>query len=121
MNPIETQMKFAREMMELNAEWTRKISDFDAESFKNYVDLNQQFAGRLSELSDVAGFVELQREYGESVWSNTQEVFKARAELVQGALTANSELVQAAFTPATEETAKEETAKKAPAPKRKAA
>ena len=97
MNPIERQMKLARELMELNTEWFRKIAEFDGQNFQKYVDMNQEFAQRLPQVRDVQGFVDLQREYGEALWSNTQEVFKARNDMLREAMEANGEAVRGAW------------------------
>ena len=103
MNPFEKQLQFGRELLELNTEWYSKIAEFDSENLKKYVNLNQEFAQRLPEVKDIQSFVELQREYGETLWNGAQEVLRTRGELVQGALEANGELVRNAVTPAEEE------------------
>ena len=102
MNPFEQQMKLGRELMELNAEWFRKLAEFDSKNFSSYVQFNQDFASKLPEVKDIQDFVELQREYGEQLWNNTQEVLKTRAEMQREAFNANSEAVRKAFAPVTE-------------------
>ncbi len=104
MNPFEQQMKLARELMELNAEWFRKLAEFDSKNFGNYIQFNQDFASRLPDVKDIQGFVELQREYGEKLWNNTQEVMKSRGDMLRDAFNANNETIRKAFAPATEET-----------------
>ena len=99
MNPVEQQMKLARDLMEINSEWFRKLAEFDSRNFSDYVQFNQDFAGRLPEVKDLQSFVDLQREYGEQLWNNTQEVMKARGELLRDALTAGNETVRKAFRP----------------------
>ncbi|MEQ8693564.1 MAG: phasin family protein [Pseudomonadales bacterium] len=97
MNPIEKQMELGRELMELNAQWFQKIAEFDGQNVQKYVELNQTFAQRLPEVKDVASFVELQREYGETLWNSTQEVVQARSEMVREAFEANTNAVKSAF------------------------
>lgn len=99
MNPFERQLQLGRELMEINAEWFRKIAEFDSENLNSYVQLNQEFAGKLPEVKDIQGFMELQREYGEKLWSGTQEALQARGELVQQAVDASGELLRKAFSP----------------------
>ena len=103
MNPFEQQMKLARELMELNSEWFRKLAEFDARNFSDYVQFNQEFAGKLPEVKDIQGFVDLQREYGEQLWNNTQEAMQGRGEMLRDALGANNETIRKAFSPEAEE------------------
>ena len=99
MNPVGQQMKLAREQMELNAKWFRKLVEFDSGKLGDYVRLNQDFAGKLPEVRDIQDFMELQREYGEQLWSGTQEALKARGELLRDAFNANGETLRNAFAP----------------------
>ncbi|MFT7651317.1 MAG: hypothetical protein ACI9UU_000419 [Candidatus Azotimanducaceae bacterium] len=98
MNAIEKQIQLGRELMELNAQWFQKIAEFDGQNVQKYVDLNQTFAQRLPEVRDVQSFVELQREYGETLWNSTQEVVQTRGELLREAAEANTNAVKGAFT-----------------------
>lgn len=100
MNPFEQQMKLARELMELNAEWFRKIAEFDSSNLQKYVELNQEFAQKLPEVKDIQSFLDLQREYGETLWNGTQEVVKARGEMLREVVEANGEAMRSAFSPA---------------------
>ena len=115
MNMIEKQMQMGRELMELNTEWFRKIAEFDGQNFQKYVDMNQEFAQRLPQVRDIQSFVDLQREYGETLWNSTQEAFSARNEMLREVMEANTEVVRGAFS--TEEPAEEKkpVAKKAAA------
>ncbi|MEM7001906.1 MAG: phasin family protein [Pseudomonadota bacterium] len=97
MNPIERQMKLARELMELNTEWFRKIAEYDVQNVQKYVEMNQEFAQKLPEVRDIQSFADLQREYGETLWTNTQEVMKARGEMVREAFEANGDAWRTAF------------------------
>ena len=97
MNPMEKQMQLGRDLMELNSEWFRKLAEFDTKSFSDYVQFNQDFAGRLPEVKDIQGFVDLQREYGEQLWNGAQEALKTRGELLQDAFNANNEKIRNAF------------------------
>ena len=97
MNLFEKQAQVSRELMELNTQWFQKIAEFDTQNFQKYVETNQAFAQRLPEVRDVQTFVELQREYGETMWNSTTEVFKTRGELVREALAANGEVIKGAF------------------------
>ena len=112
MNAIEKQMELARELMELNAQWFQKIAEFDGQNVQKYVELNQTFAQRLPEVRDVQSFVELQREYGETLWNSTQEVVQTRGDLMREAVEANTKAVQGAFAAAEVKPAARTAAKK---------
>lgn len=103
MNPIEQQMKLGRDLMELNSDWFRKLAEFDSKSFSDYIQFNQDFAGRLPEVKDIQGFVDLQREYGEQLWNGAQETLKTRGEMLRDAFNANNETIRKAFSPEAEE------------------
>ncbi len=115
MNMMEKQMQMGRDLMELNTEWFRKIAEFDGQNFQKYVDMNQEFAQRLPQIRDIQGFVDLQREYGEALWNNTQEVFKARNDMLREAMDANGEVMRGAWS------TEEPVAEKKPAAKKTAA
>jgi len=103
MNPFEQQMKLGRDLMELNSEWFRKLAELDSRSFSDYVQFNQDFAGRLPEVKDIQSFVDLQREYGEQLWSGAQEALKTRGDMLRDAFNANNETIRRAFSPEAEE------------------
>ena len=103
MNPFEQQMNLARDLMQQNTELFRKLAEFDSKNINDYVQFNQNFAGKLSEIRDVQGFLELQREYGEQLWNNTQKALTARGEMLRDAFEANSTAIREAFTPAAAE------------------
>ncbi len=98
MNPFEQQMKLARNLMELNTEWFRKLAEFDSKNFSSYIQFNQDFAGKLPEVKDIQGFAELQREYGKQLWDNTRAALKSRVEMQREAFEANSEIIRKAYT-----------------------
>ena len=99
MNMIEKQMQLGQQLMQLNAQWFQKIAEFDASNFQKYVEFNQQYASRLPEVRDFQSFADLQREYGENLWSATQGAWQERGELMREAVEANSEAIRSAFTP----------------------
>jgi len=124
MNQFEKQLQMGRDLVELNAQWFRKIAEFDGDNVRKYVEINQEFARRLPQVSDFESFMGLQREYGETLWNGTQEAFKARSELLREALEANSTSVRSLFSgqdeEAVQEEQKEEQVQEKEAPKAKA-
>ena len=61
--------------------------------------MNQEFAGRIPEITDMQSFADLQREYGEALWSATQSAFQERGEMLREAAEANGAAVKSAFSP----------------------
>lgn len=119
MNPmekqIEKQMQIGRSLVELSAQWTQKMVEFDVANVQKFIEMNTEYASRLPNVADLQSFAELQREYGETLWNTTQEVFQARAEMVQEAAAEAGELMRSAFEPAVEVEVKAK-----PAPKKRA-
>ena len=60
-----------------------KIVELSAENFKKYLELNQSYMTKLPEVRDISSFVELQRDYGQSLWEGVQADLKARGEIVR--------------------------------------
>ncbi|MDP6972085.1 MAG: phasin family protein, partial [Pseudomonadales bacterium] len=83
MSIIEKQVQLGRELFEINAATVRRLVELQSEGVKQYFETNQDFAKRLPEVKDVSSFVELQREYGKTVWSNTQEGWQSGGEVVR--------------------------------------
>ena len=110
MNAFEKQAQLGRNLVELNTQWIQKIAEFDGQNFQKYVEMGQEYVQKLPEVRDIQSFVDLQRSYGETLWSSTQEVVQGRTELVREAFEANGAVITEAFSPAEE----------APKPKAKA-
>ena len=83
MNPIEKGSKLGRDLFEINTESLRKIAELSAENFKRYMELNQDYLQKLPEVREFSAFVELQRDYGQSLWQGMQEDLKARGEILR--------------------------------------
>ena len=86
MNPIEKGTKLGRDLFEINTESLRKIAELSAENFKRYMELNQDYLQKLPEVREFSAFIELQRDYGQSLWEGVQDDMKARGEIVREAV-----------------------------------
>ena len=80
------------------------------------METNPAFGEKLPAVKDVSGFVELQREYGASLWSNVKHSFENQNELFRTAIEETREALKQAFST---QTGKEKPVTKA-APKAKA-
>ncbi len=119
MNPIEKQAQLARELFELNTEAVRRIVELGTENFRKYMELNQDYAQKLPEIRDINAFVELQGDYGQTLWEGVQEDLSARGTIVREAVEQTGGLIRSAFS--SEEAQVEAEVVKAKAPSKKAA
>jgi len=86
MNAFEKTSKVGRDLFEINADTLRKIAELSAENFKKYLELNQDFLQKLPEVRELGAFVELQRDYGQTLWQGIQQDVKARGEIIRSAV-----------------------------------
>jgi hypothetical protein len=96
MNAFEKSAQLGRELFEINADTIRKITELSAENFKKYIELNQNYLQKLPEVREVATFVELQRDYGQSLWKGMQEDLKARGEILREAVEGSGSVLRSA-------------------------
>ncbi len=73
MNLFDKQATLGRGVFELAASTARRLFEVQQSGFQKYWETNQTFADKLSELKDPMSFIELQRQYGEAVWSGIAE------------------------------------------------
>ena len=97
MNLIESPIKVGRELFELNTAAVQKFVEQIGEEQKRYTELNREFGERLPEVKGVASFIELQREYVETLWTNAEESMKVRGDILKSAVEDAGEKVRSAF------------------------
>ncbi len=85
MSMIERQMKLGRELFELNTSTVRRLFETQAEGVRQYFETNQAFAKRLPEVRDVSSFVELQRDYSQTLWSEAQSNLRTNGTILRDA------------------------------------
>ena len=115
MNAFEKTAQLGRELFEINSETLRKITELSAENFKKYLELNQDYLQKLPEIREVSAFVELQREYGESLWKGVQDDMKTRGEIIRTAVEETGGVFRSALNVGAEEGEKAADAVKAAA------
>ena len=111
MNMIQKQVEMGRALFEINQNTFQELARTQQDNIKKYFELNTDFSKRLPEVNDISSFVELQREYNETLWAHTKSSFEAQTELLKGAFGNTREALKEAYTFETEE---------APKPKAKA-
>ncbi|MDZ7684233.1 MAG: phasin family protein [Gammaproteobacteria bacterium] len=112
MNIIEKQTELTKSLYEINTSTMKELASLQRENLEKYFEMNRTFGERLPEVKNVSDFMALQREYGETVVSNSREAIQTQNEIVRGAVEETTEALRTAFT--------FETASSKPAPKTKA-
>lgn len=97
MSVIENQMKLGRELFEINTHVARRMTEITGEGFKQYFETNQEFLKRMAEIRDVSSFVEMQREYGTTLYNGMTERLQTRGEVLKEAVERSGEAVREAF------------------------
>jgi len=100
MSILENQMNLGREIFKINTHVARRMTEIAGEGFKAYFETNQEFAKRLSEVRDVSSFVELQRDYGQTLYNGVSERLQTRGEVIKEAVERGGVAVRSAFNPA---------------------
>ena len=83
MNIFEKQAELGRTIFEINTNAMRSIAELQQQNFRKYLETMQSFGGKLPEIQDVSSFVELQREYGETVVANAREAVEEQTSIVR--------------------------------------
>lgn len=97
MSMIERQMKLGRELFELNTSTARRLFEVQSEGVRQYFETNQEFAKRLPEVRDVSSFVELQRDYGQTLWSEAQSNMRNTGGVLREAVEHTGSALREAF------------------------
>ena len=97
MNNFEKQLRLQQTLAELGMSTMVKLAELQSEGTRKYLERNQEFARRISDLSDASDWAELQRDYAETVWKDFQETLQAQSDAVQQAIEDSSGLIRDAF------------------------
>ncbi|HKI73905.1 MAG TPA: phasin family protein [Pseudomonadales bacterium] len=103
MNIMEKQAELGRSLFEINTNTLKELAALQRENVEGYFETNRNFGERLPEIKGMSDFVELQREYGETLWNNVRKAVESQNEIIRSAFEETSEAVKVAFTPEAEE------------------
>ena len=92
-------MTLGRDLFALNVESMRKAMDLNTESWRKFMAMNEETMKKARTLKDYSGWMELQRNYGQSMWEDAQDWMRAQNELNQAAYTEASSMVREAYAP----------------------
>ena len=114
MNIIERQTELGKSLYEINTNAMKEFATLQKANIEKYLETNRSFGEKLPEVKDITSFVELQREYGATLWSNVKISFEHQNELFRSALEDTRDALKHAFTTdAVEEKPAAKTASKA--------
>jgi hypothetical protein len=99
MNIIQKQADFGRTLFEINQNALQETIRTQQENIRKYFELNATFGQRLPEVRDVTSFMELQREYGATLWNGIKESTQSQAGILKSAVEETGTAVRKVFTP----------------------
>lgn len=103
MNIIERQAELSRSLFEINSNTLKDYASLQRNNIETWFETNKAFGEKLPEVKGVSDFVELQREYGEVLWSNMRQAVESQGELMRTAFEETSEALRVAFAPESKE------------------
>ena len=98
MNIIEKQVEMGKALFEINQNTMQELARSQQDNLKKYFELNSDFSKRLPEVNDISSFVELQREYNETLWSGIKESTQGQVDVIKTAVEESGAAVRKAFT-----------------------
>jgi hypothetical protein len=105
MNVIERQAELGKSLYEINTTTLKEFAALQQENITKYFETNKSYGEKLPEVKDLNGFIELQREYGQTIWSNVKDSFGHQNELFRSAIEETRDALKHAFTNETAESA----------------
>ncbi len=99
MNIIEKQAKLGRDLFEINTGVLRQMVELQANGIRQYFETNQQFASKLPEVRDITTFVEMQRDYGQALWSDAQDNLRTTGSVLKSAVENTGTALREAYSP----------------------
>ena len=97
MSYLQKQAEIGKTFFEINQNTFTELMNSQQENFKKYLELNNNFSSKLPEVKDVASFMELQREYGETLWSGIKEATRVQADILKTSVEETTNAVQQVF------------------------
>ena len=98
MNMIEKQVEMGRALFEINQNTFQELARTSQDNLKKYFELNSTFSKRIPEVTDVTSFVELQREYNETLWTGVKDSTRGQVDVIKTAVEETGVAVRKAFT-----------------------
>lgn len=118
MSIISKQIELGKKLVQININTLRGFAELQRDGIERYFELNRGYGDKLPQVKDISGFVALQRDYSESMWTGFRSSIQSQASLVKEAFSETGAALKATYQPASKEAEAEEVEVAAkPAPK----
>ncbi len=98
MNIIERQTELSKSLYEININAMKEFAALQKGNVEEYIATNRSFGEKLPTVKNIGNLVELQREYGATLWSNAKGSFANQNELLRTAIEETRDALKQAFT-----------------------
>lgn len=98
MNIIEKQTELGKSLYEINSSTMKELFNLQRGNIERYIEVNREFGSKLPEIRDISTVVELQREYGQTLWTDAKSAFEAQTDLLKGAFSNTKDALKVAYT-----------------------
>ena len=109
MNMMEKQAELGKSLYQINTSTLSEMAELSRKNIEQYFEVNKSFGEKLPEVREISSFMELQRDYVETLVNHTREAMQSQGEIMKSAFSETREAFQSAFT--TEEAPKAKPAK----------
>ena len=106
MNMMEKQAELGKSLYEINTHIMSEMAELSRKNIEQYFEVNRSFGEKMTEIREVSDFMNMQREYGETLWNNAREAMESQNALLQTAFNDTRDALQTAFTMEAAEEAK---------------
>lgn len=97
MNMMEKQAELGKSLYEINTSTLSEMAELSRKNIEQYFEVNRTFGEKLPEIREISSFMELQREYVETLVNNTREAFESQNEILKSAFADTRDAFQTAF------------------------
>ena len=98
MSIIERQAKLGRDIFEINTSTARDLFELQMKGLRTYFQTNQEFVRKLPEIRDVSSFFEMQRDYGQTLFTDARENLEEGGKVLRSAFENTGTALREAFT-----------------------
>lgn len=115
MNMIEKQVEVGKSLFEINKNTMSEMAELSRKNIETYFEVNRSFGEKLPEIREISAFLEMQREYGETLWNNAREAMESQTAILKGAFEETRDVLATAYSMEDAAPAKKSAKKKAAA------
>ncbi len=97
MSIMERQAKLSRDIFEINTTTVRDLFELQLKGLRTYFETNQQYVRKLPEVRDLSSFMEVQRDYGQALWTDAREGLTEGGKVLRSAVENTGSALRDAF------------------------